>query len=153
MVEVPYLWVWLYGVCQTVLGRWGEKDFSPISLRCLQNYYHPNGLFAIHHKYGVKRKNLCRIGGRCGYRTLSRISTTSSSTMRRAMWMRTTLPLDLWLGRGRPLNPYLKGFLVEFLRKELKGSQACSWIILWASGHGPLFWSGLLFEDGKYGCV
>lgn len=34
--------------------------------------------------------------------------------------MRTTLPLDLWLGRGRPLNPYLKGFLVEFLRKELK---------------------------------
>ncbi|KAL0304657.1 UNVERIFIED_CONTAM: putative mitochondrial protein, partial [Sesamum angustifolium] len=31
-------------------GRWGEKDFSPISLRCLQNYYHPNGLMAIHLK-------------------------------------------------------------------------------------------------------
>lgn len=33
----------------------GQKDLSPLSLRCLLNYYHPNGLFAIHLKYGVRR--------------------------------------------------------------------------------------------------
>lgn len=26
----------------------------------------------------------------------------------------TLLPFELWLGRGRPLNPYLKGLMVEY---------------------------------------
>jgi hypothetical protein len=30
------------------------------------------------------------------------------------------LPLEWWIGRGKPLNPYLRGFILEMLRKELK---------------------------------
>lgn len=36
------------------------------------------------------------------------------------MFERRLLPLELWLGRGSPLNPYLKGELCEFLRQETK---------------------------------
>lgn len=32
------------------------------------------------------------------------------------MFKKRELPLELWLGRGRPLNPYLKGCLMDFLR-------------------------------------
>ena len=34
------------------------------------------------------------------------------------MFTKRSMPLELWLGRGRPLNPYLKGSLVEWLRRE-----------------------------------
>lgn len=80
----------------------GAVDFSPISLRCLQNDYHPNGLIAIHMKYGEKRVST-RIGGH-GFRTLARLAHTSSNAVKRkrAMWDRTILPLELWLGRGKP---------------------------------------------------
>lgn len=27
---------------------------------------------------------------------------------------------ELWLGRGRPLNPYLKGVIIDFLRREMR---------------------------------
>lgn len=91
-------------------------DLSPISARCLGNYYHPNGLSAIQMKYSVQRcSTFCRIGG-LGYKALGRITTHRSlSTERRwVSWLRHHLPLELWLGHGRPLNPYLKGALVRF---------------------------------------
>lgn len=34
------------------------------------------------------------------------------------MFQKRSLPFELWLGRGRPLNPYLRGALIEFIRKE-----------------------------------
>lgn len=33
------------------------------------------------------------------------------------------MPLELWLGRGRPLNPYLRGFLIDHLRKAYKPTE------------------------------
>lgn len=33
---------------------------------------------------------------------------------------RSQLPIEWWIGRGRPINPYLKGLLVERLRRELR---------------------------------
>ena len=101
----------------------GTRDLSPVSLRCLLNYFHLYGLIAIHHRYGVRRRfsTQCRIGG-SGYRTLSALSSSSSKVIKRikAMWSRTLLPLSWWIGRGKPLNPYLYGYLAEWLRKELK---------------------------------
>ncbi|KAL0292197.1 UNVERIFIED_CONTAM: putative mitochondrial protein [Sesamum radiatum] len=89
-----------------------SEDLSPISIRCLSNYYHPNGLMAIRNKYSeriTRFSTLCRIGG-LGYRALGRIDYKRSLTTERrlAMWFRTLLPLTIWLGRGRPLNPYLR---------------------------------------------
>lgn len=70
----------------------------------------------------VSRGFLSSVGLVGGYRTLAKLSHHSSPTVRRrkAMWTRLSLPLEWWLGRGKPLNPYLKGYLVEYLRKECR---------------------------------
>lgn len=39
------------------------------------------------------------------------------------MYTRRSLPFQFWLGRGRPLNPYLSGLIIDFLRKEMKPQQ------------------------------
>lgn len=101
------------------------EDLSPISCRALCNYFHPYGAFAIHNKYGLKRfSTFCRIGG-SGYKSLSRLSniSTASKAIRRkhAMFTRSSgLPLDWWLGRCKPLNPYVRGRLVSYLLRELR---------------------------------
>lgn len=33
---------------------------------------------------------------------------------------KSQLPFEWWIGRGQPLNPYLRGTIIEMLRKELK---------------------------------
>lgn len=39
-------------------------DLSPISTRCLSNFFHPYGYYAIRLKYSIRRfSTLCRIGG------------------------------------------------------------------------------------------
>lgn len=30
------------------------------------------------------------------------------------------LPIELWLGRGRPISPYLRGFFIDFLRHRFR---------------------------------
>ncbi|CAA0822083.1 Mitovirus RNA-dependent RNA polymerase, partial [Striga hermonthica] len=99
-----------------------KKDLSPVSARCVQNYYHPHGLAAIDMKYKVKRfSTLCRIGG-SGYRTLATLSSSSSKVIRRrrAIWYHYRLPVEWWLGRGGPLDPYMRGFLIDVVRKEYR---------------------------------
>ncbi|KAA0059494.1 putative mitochondrial protein [Cucumis melo var. makuwa] len=33
------------------------------------------------------------------------------------------LPLEWWIGRGKPINPYLRGQIREMLRRELKAKE------------------------------
>ena len=99
-----------------------QVDLSPVSVKSCLIYYYPTGLMAIHDRYGVKRfETLCRIGG-SGFRTLSSLNNPSSTVVKRrkAMWEKAKYPMHIWLGRGKPLNPYLHGFLVSWLRKELR---------------------------------
>ena len=101
-------------------------DLSPISIRSLCNFYHPYGLMAIGSKYGHKARfsTLARVGG-AGYKVLSRLDSRRSIRFERLYAMRTKNPLgheclELWLGRGLPLNPYIRGFIINYLRKEMK---------------------------------
>jgi len=57
-----------------------------------------------------------------GYWTLSRLNQTLSPKYQRlkAIWDKRNLPFELWLGRLRPLNPYLRGHLIDYLRKAFK---------------------------------
>ncbi|KAL0291874.1 UNVERIFIED_CONTAM: hypothetical protein Sradi_7010300 [Sesamum radiatum] len=99
-----------------------SEDLSPISIRCLSNYYHPNGLmpFGTNIRKGLLGLVPFAIGG-LGYRLLVGLITSGPTTERRlAMWFRTLLPLTIWLGRGRPLNPYLRSYLIQFLLQEWK---------------------------------
>jgi len=76
-------------------------------------------------KYKVRRfSTLARIGG-AGYRQLAQLDQKRSAHYERVLAVRTKTLIgqagfELWPGRGRPLNPYLWGFLVDYLRKELK---------------------------------
>ena len=93
-----------------------RKDLSPISVRCLSHYYHPYGLHAIRLKYTVQRfSTFCRIGG-LGYKSLGRITHKQSLWTKRryCLWTRPLYPLEWWLGRGAPLNPYLRDSLIHF---------------------------------------
>lgn len=66
---------------------------------------------SISMSYPIKRfSTLCRIGG-AGYRTLSRLQHTRPLRLERLFSMYTR--------RGRPLNPYLRGVLIDYLRKEM----------------------------------
>lgn len=87
------------------------KDFSPVPMSvlglALLNSHHPYGAMNVHLRYNLKRfSTMCRLAG-CGYRTLSRITSSSSLKLERlrALYSLHTLPLELFLGRGRPLDP------------------------------------------------
>lgn len=95
----------------------GGVNLSPISMRSLMSCR--IGLTTIAHKYDVGIRVLQRLGG-AGYRTLSRLQTTQSRRWERlkaaaAKPLRSSaLPLEWWIGRGMPLNPYLKGRIVRY---------------------------------------
>lgn len=69
---------------------------------------------------------LQRLAG-AGYRVRARLMSTQSKRWERLKAAAAKpyliierLPSQYWLGRGKPLNPYLKGRMVAYLRKELK---------------------------------
>ena len=97
-----------------------SKDISPISCRCLVNYLNPMGLYGLARQYGFRRlSTYCRVGG-IGYRNLSSVASSKSLTVTRMieMFHKANLTVSWWLGRGRPLNPYLTGHLILILRQE-----------------------------------
>lgn len=97
-------------------------DLSPISVRCLVNFYHPYGLHAIRLKYPISRfSTFCRIGG-VGYKSLAKINSQSSPKInfKRTLWLKALLPIEWWLGNGLPLNPYLQAQAIHYLRKVRK---------------------------------
>lgn len=58
---------------------------------------------------------------------------------------------ELWLGRGRPLFPYLRGFLVDYLRKELKTKELKlppDELFLHRNVKDLFCWSTYLFDHG-----
>lgn len=104
-----------------------QKHLSPISLRCLLTVRSTLGILQLGSLYGVSNPNtLFRLAG-AGFRTRSRLDSFRRSRRWERLWVVATkpghgaqLPRQWWIGRGKPLNPYLKGLLVEWLRKETK---------------------------------
>lgn len=99
-----------------------RRDCSPISLKNLMGAYHPLGIASLRMVYPtVPVKVLMRFQG-AGYRTLARpISARPKKYIRLAdILTQYVLPIDLWLGRGLPLNPYLKAAVISRLLILLK---------------------------------
>ncbi len=102
-----------------------QVDLSPISTRALLGFSHPYGLMGIGQRYGssVRFSTMCRIGG-AGFRTLSRPQSHRAFRYERLWVMRTKSLyggyLEMWIGRGQPLNPYLRGLLLSVVRQEMK---------------------------------
>ncbi|KAB1221184.1 hypothetical protein CJ030_MR2G012817 [Morella rubra] len=75
---------------------------------------------AVHMKYPFKRfSTLARVAG-ANYRLLARLDHHRSAHYGRlwAMWIKMEMPFNLWIRRGRLLNPYISGVIIDFLRKE-----------------------------------
>lgn len=101
-----------------------DFDFSPVSEK---------GFFLIlsssvridGDKDRVNRlSKLIRIGG--GYKVLARLKHSRSHNHERIYDMYTKprpkseFTFDIWLGRGYPFSPYLRGFIINFFLKEMK---------------------------------
>lgn len=103
-----------------------QVDLSPISLRALWNCRTTVGLCRLAHSYNVSSTSvLFRLAG-AGYRVRARyLSTTSKRWVRlRAIAAKPfrsgQLPLEFRLGRGNPINPYLRAKMIAYLRREFK---------------------------------
>lgn len=101
-------------------------DLSPISLRAPWTCKSTVSLCQVAAKYNVSSTNiLFRLAG-AGYRVRARLHSTTSKRWCRLKavadkpFRSGQLPLEFWLGRGNPLNPYLKAKMVVYLQKELK---------------------------------
>lgn len=97
---------------------------SYVSVRCLLNTHHPYGLMAVNHRYPCRRfSTLARVGG-AGYRVLARLDHYRNRHDSRVYAMYTKPlagpTLEWWLGRGAPLNPYLRASIIHFLREEMR---------------------------------
>lgn len=105
----------------------GSKDLSPISFRALASFRSPFSLMGIHARYPAARFST-RVGG-IGIRSIGALGPKESKTISRlrAMWLcprgDSSFPLDLWLGRGKPLSPYVRGLCVSKLLNTLAPKQ------------------------------
>jgi hypothetical protein len=103
-----------------------KVDLSPVSCQSLASVQGTLSLLQFADKYKVTRlSTLMRLRG-FGYRALGRLHSTQS---RRVLRLKVAslkpvrggiLPLEWWIGRGKPLNPYLRGIIVSLILKELK---------------------------------
>ncbi|GAB2301977.1 hypothetical protein Dimus_036002 [Dionaea muscipula] len=104
----------------------GTVDLSPVSMRVMTMVRSVFGCLLARDKYSFPEKVGIRLSGG-GYRILGSLGSKrlGKRWLRfRAAWLKPTggngLPLEFWLGRGLPLNPYLKGLMVHFLRHQVR---------------------------------
>lgn len=103
------------------------QNLSPVSFRRKRLMCKTTrGLLGIADKYSISHfAVLARVGGH-GYKALGRLYHKRSKKLER-LWIGYSRPRhgdpllwDLWLGRGSlPQAPYLKGVIVDFLRRKL----------------------------------
>nr|QLA48210.1 hypothetical protein [Medinilla magnifica] len=84
------------------------------------------GLCQLSAKYNINNRSVLQRLGGAGYRVRARLKSVQSKRWERLKaavqkpFGGQELPLEWWIGRGKPLNPYLRGRLVSWLLKELK---------------------------------
>ncbi|KAK4412304.1 hypothetical protein Salat_2982000 [Sesamum alatum] len=105
-----------------------ETGFSPVYIRCLMNE-HLSSIwpccFTAHVPCEEVLHSLQSGLGGAGYRALTRLDHHRSKHYARVgtVYTKSLYPrgsLELWLGRGRFLNPYLRGLILDLLRSEIK---------------------------------
>ena len=99
-----------------------QVDISPISMQALLMCRSTIGLCQLKTKSNLTSCNVMfRLGG-AGYRVRSRMMSTQSKRWERLRVAigkpsgSRQLPIEWWIGRGKPINPYLKGIIVDYLR-------------------------------------
>lgn len=104
-----------------------QTDLSPLSMRALLTIRSTLGIVQLAQLYNIRNPNvLFRLAG-AGFRVRARLYSSKRNKRWERLWVVSTkplhgskLPLEWWIGRGKPINPYLKGLIVYWLRNELK---------------------------------
>ncbi|XP_074566475.1 uncharacterized protein LOC141823102 [Curcuma longa] len=114
-----------------------QVNLTPVSAKAILASSSLIGLCQLAEKYNLSMRCLVRLAG-AGYRVRGRMLSTRLS--RRWKRLRVVadrslsyyrLPLDLWFGRGNPMNPYLKGIIIDRVRAKYKPKQ----LVLIPSNH------------------
>lgn len=102
-----------------------QKDLSPVSLKSLMAARTPLALCALGVKYQLETTVVLRLGG-AGFRARSRVVKPVSSKWKRLRdayskyaW-NPNLPIEWWIGGGKPLSPYIHGVILEMVKETLK---------------------------------
>ena len=107
-----------------------QVNLTPVSAKAVIAASSFIGLCQLALKYGLSNNCLTRLAG-MGFRARARMLSTKSLSKR---WKRlrvvaykslsySSLPLEWFFGRGLPLNPYLKGIIVERVLSKYKPKQ------------------------------
>lgn len=99
-----------------------RTDLSPVSFKNLMSSHHPLGIASLRMVYPkIPDRVLMRFQG-AGYRTLARPMSARPKKYKRLAYIlaKYLLPTDLWLGRGLPLNPYVKAAVVHQILNLVK---------------------------------
>lgn len=106
-----------------------QVDLSPVSCKSLNSVSGILSLLQFADRYSITKLSvLARLRG-FGYRVLGKLNSTSIPKLERlkAASLKPVreelLPLEWWIGRGKPLNPYLRGIIVALVLKELAPRQ------------------------------
>ena len=84
--------------------------------------YSPFGLAALNEKSSGRRFSTIAIIGGAGYKVTGSIPRLNRERIR-FMCLRGSqkgMPLEYWMCRGLPCNPYLRGAILYFVRQRLK---------------------------------
>ena len=100
----------------------GRVDISPYSHKLARMAYSPFGLAALNEKSSGRRFSTIAIIGGAGYKVTGSIPRLNRERIR-FMCLRGSqkgMPLEYWMCRGLPCNPYLRGAILYFVRQRLK---------------------------------
>lgn len=100
-------------------------DLSPISSKVLLGFSHPVSMGSLlAQSPHLRLTSLARIMG-ASRRSVERFCHSRPKCLERLriVYDRVRLPLDLWFGGGRPLDPYVKGCIVWSLLSALEPKQ------------------------------
>lgn len=103
-----------------------QVDLSPVSVRSLLSAFSSISITQIAVTYKLSFNLLLRLSG-AGYRVRARQNSLLARKWERLRAIQSKLttqtnelPITFWLGRGLPLNPYVRGKIVHLLRDEYK---------------------------------
>ncbi|DAB41745.1 RNA-dependent RNA polymerase [Oxybasis rubra mitovirus 1] len=110
----------------------GRTNLSPVSAKAVLASYSVTGIVQLARKYKLSTKTCLKLAG-AGYRVKARMDTPYmavrykriSALCHKQLVCSVNLPLEWWIGRGKPISPFLKGVLVDRVRSSMKLKQLC----------------------------
>jgi len=128
-ISIPKSLISNNGVLEFAKQFWvQDRNLSPVSIKALLVTQSLIGVTALGLKWNLSYKTMVRLAGG-GYRVLAHVEKPKSLKWRRMkviadkmVWSKLD-DLEMWLGGGIPLNPYIKGIIIRLIQDKMKPRQ------------------------------